>query len=148
MVNNEKADDDTKVYENFSIKWGLKEESPSSEEDTAEEVDEENDDEAYDAGSANAEADANMTGPDNETDEVNKTAGVNKLVRSIIVNVNGKDIKLEGKSSYVFVDVFDHIDFDLKTPKGTRLITDLNGRPAQYMENISSGDNIEIRWEN
>ena len=62
--------------------------------------------------------------------------------------MNGNDIKLEGKSSYVYVDVFDHIEFDLKTPKGTRLITDLNGRPAQYMEPISSGDSIEIRWEN
>ena len=37
-VNNEPADDDTKVYENFSIKWGLKKQEPVKEpvSDTAE----------------------------------------------------------------------------------------------------------------
>ncbi len=66
---------------------------------------------------------------------------------SIIVTVNGEQIKLSGKKSYVFVDVFEYIDFDLSKPEGSGIVTNLNGRGAQYMENIKSGDNIEIYWK-
>ncbi|MCM1267563.1 MAG: rod shape-determining protein [Bacteroidales bacterium] len=66
---------------------------------------------------------------------------------SIIVTVNGEQIKLEGKKAYVFVDVFEYIDFDLSKPEGSGIVTNLNGRPAQYMENIKSGDTIEIYWK-
>jgi len=66
---------------------------------------------------------------------------------SIIVTVNGEQIKLSGKKNYVFVDVFEYIDFDLSKPEGSGIVTNLNGRGAQYMESIKSGDNIEIYWK-
>lgn len=66
---------------------------------------------------------------------------------SIIVTVNGEQIKLTGKKSYVFVDVFEYIDFDLSKPQGSGIVTNLNGREAQYMESIRSGDVIEIYWK-
>ncbi len=61
--------------------------------------------------------------------------------------VNGEQIHLTGKTSYVFVDVFEHIDFDLSKPQGSGIVTRLNGREAQYMEEIRSGDTIEIYWK-
>ncbi len=66
---------------------------------------------------------------------------------SMIVTVNGKPVKLSGKKSYVFVDVFEYIDFDLSKPQGMGIATKLNGREAQYMESIRSGDVIEIYWK-
>ncbi len=66
---------------------------------------------------------------------------------SIHVTVNGQEIHLTGKTQYVFVDVFEYIDFDLSRPKGSGIATRLNGREAQYMENIRSGDVIEIYWK-
>lgn len=66
---------------------------------------------------------------------------------SIIVTVNGEQIKLSGKKGYVFVDVFEYIDFDLSKPQGSGIVTNLNGREAQYMESIKSGDVIEIYWK-
>ena len=66
---------------------------------------------------------------------------------SIIVTVNDEQIKLSGKKEYVFVDVFEYIDFDLSKPEGSGIVTNLNGRAAQYMEKIKSGDNIEIYWK-
>ena len=66
---------------------------------------------------------------------------------SIIVTVNGEQIKLSGKKNYVFVDVFEYIDFDLSKPEGSGIVTNLNGRGAQYMESIKSGDMIEIYWK-
>ena len=66
---------------------------------------------------------------------------------SMYVSVNGAQICLAGKTSYVFVDVFEHIDFDLSKPQGSGIVTRLNGRDAQYMEEIHSGDIIEIYWK-
>ena len=66
---------------------------------------------------------------------------------SIIVTVNGDQIKLSGKKNYVFVDVFEYIDFDLSKPQGSGIVTHLNGREAEYMESIRSGDMIEIYWK-
>ena len=65
----------------------------------------------------------------------------------ITVMVNGSPIKLTGKKNYVFVDVFEYIDFDLSKPEGSGIVTNLNGRGAQYMESIKSGDVIEIYWK-
>ncbi len=67
--------------------------------------------------------------------------------QDILVTVNGKPVRLTGKKSYVFVDVFEYIDFDLSNPQGIGIVTNLNGREAQYMENIRSGDRIEIYWK-
>lgn len=65
----------------------------------------------------------------------------------ITVMVNGSPVKLNGKKNYVFVDVFEYIDFDLSKPEGSGIVTNLNGRGAQYMENIKNGDVIEIYWK-
>ena len=65
----------------------------------------------------------------------------------INVMVNGSPVRREGKKNYVFVDVFEYIDFDLSKPEGSGIVTNLNGRGAQYMESIKSGDVIEIYWK-
>lgn len=74
-------------------------------------------------------------------------ATTDNIPLSIHVTVNGQEIQLIGKTQYVFVDVFQYIDFDLSKPKGSGIVTRLNGREAQYMENIHSGDVIEIYWK-
>jgi len=65
----------------------------------------------------------------------------------IIVAANGNPVRMHGKKSYVYVDIFDYIDFDLKTPpKGKSIVTKLNDRKAEYMEELHDGDKIEIYW--
>lgn len=118
-VNHQPADGNTPVYENFSVTWTLTDGAL----DSAAEVHEyEEEPEAL-----------------AEKEEVSHEA--------IVVLVNGRSIHLTGKTSYVYVDVFDYIDFDLTRPKGKGIVTTLNGRTAQYMEPISDGDNIEIYWQ-
>lgn len=63
------------------------------------------------------------------------------------VMVNKDLVTLKGKDSYVFVDVFDYIDFDLSKPQGKGVVTNLNGRPAEYMEVLKEGDTLEIYWK-
>lgn len=69
------------------------------------------------------------------------------IPRTIQVTVNGEQIRLEGKTEYIFVDVFDYIDFDLSVPQGSGIATKLNEKDAQYMEPIHSGDVIKIYWK-
>lgn len=63
----------------------------------------------------------------------------------IKVIVNGKQLELKGRKSYVFVDVFNYYDFDLSVPKG-HINLMLNGKNASYTDIIKDGDNIEIFW--
>jgi molybdopterin converting factor small subunit len=66
--------------------------------------------------------------------------------REIKVYVNDKEIIMRGKETYIFVDIFDYIDFNLKNPKG-KIICLVNGRNASYMENINAEDKIEVYWD-
>lgn len=80
-------------------------------------------------------------------DEPSADAAMPRTDNGIRVTVNGQQIRLSGKQEYVFVDVFAYIDFDLSKPQGSGIVTKLNGRDAQYMENIYDGAVIEIYWK-
>lgn len=82
-----------------------------------------------------------------ESDIREDTADNENETATIVVLVNRQPVKLSGKDSYIYVDVFDQIDFDRSMKKGKSIITKLNGRPAQYMEPIHDGDAIEIYWQ-
>jgi len=65
----------------------------------------------------------------------------------INVIVNEKPVNLPPKNTdYLFVDIFNFIDFDLTTPKGI-IILKLNGKDAGYTDKIKSGDRIDIYWK-
>ena len=116
-VNNRLADGQTQVYENFTVEW--KKESIPEE-------------------TAPAEEEA-VPLPEEAVRSETET-------QTITVFVNGVPAVLSGKKSYVFVDIFDAIDFDLSKPQGTGIVTKLNDRDAQYMEELHQGDKIEIYW--
>ena len=66
---------------------------------------------------------------------------------SLRVFVNGDIVTLTGKPDYIYVDVFQFFEFDLSKPQGTSVETLLNGRKAQYTEQLSDGDRLEIFWK-
>lgn len=65
---------------------------------------------------------------------------------AINVIVNEKQVYLKDKEKYIFIDVFDYIDFDLTRAKGN-LVLLLNDIKAGYYDELSDGDKIEIYWE-
>lgn len=65
---------------------------------------------------------------------------------TLAVNVNGKETILKGKHSYIFVDIFDYIEFDRSQVKG-RLVVKRNGETASYFDVLQEGDRLEIFWE-
>ena len=88
-----------------------------------------------------------QTDSDGEPEE-EEDSGAEPEEENLSVIANGLPVTLTGKSSYVFVDVFSFIDFDLSTPAGRAIVTLLNGRKAEYMEPLKNGDVIDIYWEN
>ena len=223
-VNNEEADLDTLVYENFSVEWKTDEYgvaridnntyNDTQESDTddalvtaehdenADSVHEKADADTDDA-SALAEPDANSTETDNIVtrtseqmmdqvldelhDDFAKEAEAsdvlenelpenelpeNELTKNdiqqemqkdeiqedeiqeedssentVTVIVNGEPVELSGKDTYIFVDIFTHISFDLQAGKGRAIATVINGRDAQFSEELHEGDQIELYWK-
>lgn len=64
----------------------------------------------------------------------------------INVIVNDKKVELFGKDNYVFVDIFDNIQFDLTRSKG-KLVLELNNNTAGYYDKLNDGDIIKVFWE-
>ena len=67
-------------------------------------------------------------------------------IAEVKVEVNKKVITLKDKDKYVFVDIFNYVEFDLSQSKGN-LILMLNGSKASYYQPLNNGDVIEIYWE-
>lgn len=67
--------------------------------------------------------------------------------KKIIVIVNQSPIVMRGKQSYMFVDIFDYIDFDTSRVRGGGIATLVNGKDAQYTQEIHNGDKIEVYWK-
>ncbi|HHW23540.1 MAG TPA: cell division protein FtsA [Clostridiaceae bacterium] len=104
---------------------------------------------------SNAEAKENSS-RESDSEEAAKPANIQDLLKEveqklairdgITVTVNKKSVNLPPKKTdYLFIDVFNHIDFDLTSPKGI-LMLKLNGNDANFTDRIKSGDIIEIYW--
>ena len=157
-VNNNKAGMETKVYENFSVLMSKTEMATSyaelfaEDEEVAVEVEESNSVEAENMEevsqnevSDNIGTDINVPS-DKAVEEEKKEAQIPLENQRVIVMVNRKPVVLRGKPKYVFVDIFDFIDFDLSKPQGA-IVTTLNGNQAQFMEELHEGDMIEVYWK-
>lgn len=181
FVNNEEADLDTLVYENFSVEWKTDEYDVARIDNNNYNDTQESD---SDDASVLAEQDANSTESDNTVtrtseqmmnqvldelhDEFAKEAEAsavpenelpeNELPKNdiqeedsskntVTVIVNGEPVELSGKDTYIFVDIFTHISFDLQAGKGRAIATIINGRDAQFSEELHEGDKIELYWK-
>ena len=204
FVNNEEADLDTLVYENFSVEWKTDEYGVARiDNNTYNDTQESDTDADTNDASVLAEPDADSTESDNTVtrtseqmmnqvldelhDDFAKEAEAsavpenklsenelpeNKLPENelpkndiqeeilkeeiqeedsskntITVIVNGEPVELSGKDTYIFVDIFTHISFDLQAGKGRAIATVINGRDAQFSEELHEGDQIELYWK-
>ncbi len=152
-VNDSPANEDTRVYDNFSVSFSLDGAGLSfADLPNAEEGDEikrppvHEEDKAADSGASESVRTVTSEQPD-DSSGAEQTAEVKPEIHPISVIVNKMPINLDGKSSYVFVDVFDYIDFDLSAAAGRVIVTRLNGRTAEYLEELHDGDVLEIYWQ-
>lgn len=161
FVNGVRANADTKVYENFNVAWIDKEEVYKNERFVVEEQSEETEESLMSESEETESAKETInpvTSEEGKTDYVALTKNelVNQWIENkeknapqieIHVTVNGKNIILNGKSSYVFVDIFDKYAFDLKNVRGSKLIQTIDGVEAQHFSPLHNGAVIELYWK-
>ncbi len=97
------------------------------------------------AGTGEKVAETNVTGQ--STQAAPETAKPQEKGVSLLVYVNQQPVHLTGKMSYIFVDIFDFYEFDLKASNGRAIITKLNGQQAQFSATLQAGDEIELGWK-
>lgn len=176
LVNDTPAKPDTKVYENFTLSWDVNAEMSYADLEEETEEDARKRREAKEAAAAReAEEEARRLAESLSAGLNGVAVGSDGLLvrqpaagrapqdggahgispgggtagaADIMVLVNKAPVTLRGKDSYVFVDVFSFISFDLNAGGGRPIVTQLNGRRAEYMEPLKDGDVIDIYWEN
>lgn len=70
----------------------------------------------------------------------------NDYKNTVEVNVNNSKVYLNNKERYIFIDIFDFIDFDLTRSRGN-LILLLNGKKAGYYDELANDDDIKVYWK-
>jgi cell division protein ftsA len=139
-VNHQIADEDEKIYENFEVEFVTrKEETIIPDDEIVEVADEAAVTEPVTEDTSKTEAEQNVTPQPQPAPAVS---------RAITVVVNKTPVTLTGKQSYTFVDILDVYPFDLSTMRGKRLVTNVNGIHAEFIQPIDEGAVIDIYWEN
>lgn len=137
-VNHQIAEEDEKIYENFEVEFVTrKEETPIIPDDEIVETVEEE---------AAAVEKAEKTVPEQKM--ISQPHMMPGTKREITVIVNKTPVTLRGKERYTFVDILDFYPFDLTTMRGKRLVTNVNGTHAEFIQPIDEGAVIDIYWEN
>lgn len=148
LVNNRPADFDTLVYENFTIDWTVLSFGVAPEEDNHYNATESAEssvvsEEERELTSAQAE-DVENAEPAQENAKPEEASAETV---SCLVTVNGETVELRGKESYIFVDIFDWITFDLNAGRGRAIATMVNGMDAEFSQPLHEGDRIELYWK-
>ena len=134
LVNNRPSSLDSLVYENFAIEWT-----------TTTPV-------AY-AGEYLAE-DGEGLPEDYEAPEAEPAVATDARTRIKIetvdlpININGKDMVLSGKKDYIFVDIYNLINFDPNAGNGRPLVIRINGEKCGYADELHPNDKVECFWQN
>ncbi len=157
LVNKTPANDSTKVYEDFTLDFNAEDivNVTSSEEDddsSAETTADENGSEKTSADTENEiaggeESESADSSEESENEDEAEEAPAEPVIHDLNIIANNQLITMHGKTEYVFVDVFDYIDFDLRNPAGRSVVTKVNGMEAAYMQKLHEGDKLEIYWE-
>lgn len=82
-----------------------------------------------------------------KNEEENGTEENYEEFKKVIVIVNQKPIVMRGKKNYTFVDIFDYINFDTSKMRGSGIATLVNGKDAQYTQELYNGDKIDVYWK-
>lgn len=133
LVNNRPSGYDSLVYENFVIDWTTT--SPV----------------AY-AGDYIVEDGEGMPEdyvPPQVEEEPVKDARTKIKIETVDlpIKINGKNMVLSGKKDYIFVDIYNLIDFDPNAGNGRPLVIKINGEKCGYADELHANDEVECYWQ-
>ncbi len=133
LVNNRPSSMESLVYENFVIDWT-----------TTSQV-------AY--GAEYLVDDAEGLPEDYEPAPIERPEVTDARTRikietvDIPIKINGKNMILSGKKDYIFVDVYNLINFDPNTGNGRPLVIKINGEKCGYADALHANDEVEVYWQ-
>lgn len=171
FVNNQLADNDTKVYENFSVslKPKFKDTFENVSEDTfgksfedtsgntSEYISEDISEDTFQDENVIMDADTNSQLDDQTADTITikpqqkktdntKVADGASVTKEILILINHEPVRLYGKKEYILVDLFQFYKFDLSKPQGN-IVLKLNGQSGDYTAPLKDGDIVDLYWE-
>lgn len=136
LVNNRVGDMDTLVYDNFTIDWTVLSFGVALESENR-----------YNATEGTETmVTGDTTGGQTVEPQEEQPEAVNPQT-NVVVTVNGEAVELMGKESYIFVDIFDRITFDLNAGRGRAIATLINGEEAEFTQPLHDGDRIDLYWK-
>lgn len=134
LVNNMQANEDTKIYDKFTIRdIGIK--------DTRELKSDYLGIDDYNEVKEEIVKNTESKLKDNE-----EYRSAESLSKSIAVTINGENITLSGKDSYSLVDVLDFYTFDMTEYRGKLIIEVNNIGNKDFTTPIEDGDVIRLEW--
>ena len=144
-VNNSKAKLSTRIYENFEVKYepvsGEEQMSFFQEEDSSEDIP------VFDEARTFTDTEADSGKEDKKDIKTKEKVDIPLAFVTRHVIVNNKPLVMTGKDKYIFVNIFDYIDFDLTTVRGKHLVTNIDDRPADFNEELHEGAKVDVYWE-
>lgn len=166
LVNNRPATLESLIYENFSIDWTVLAfgAAPVQAKETGSQasniLDQLKHASKYGFGSeAQADGGTQAEAPDEAKQASAGASGGDSPAKETVaeekapeeaglhVTVNHEPVYLSGKSSYIFVDIFNVIDFDVHAGGGRPIVTTINGAPCGYSDELHEGDDILVYWK-
>ncbi len=156
LVNNRPATFDTLIYENFSVDWNVLGYGASDTvtaqpiEDPAE-TKESGASETSEDDTEGAEIDIVASEPESslqeKTEQVTSEEPEKKTEDGIELIINGERMVLSGRKDYIFVDIFNVIDFDIHASAGRAVVTTINGQRCGYTDQLHDGDRVDVYWK-
>lgn len=164
LVNNVEADQNTKVYENFTITTSeaskddlsfaaltLEEEMNAETEATSHqeaiESDQYDELEIDEIDTSKQEGHEMPIEDGQNADQIPAQATESSnTVHDIVILVNKEPVRLSGKKEYILVDLFLFYEFDLSKPKGN-IVIKLNGQKVEYTAPLHDSDVVDLYWE-
>lgn len=149
MVNNRPATFETLIYENFSIDWkvlgyGAGKDVTAKEEPEPKEKQMEETKQTEEETDIPEEAKVQQENHENKDKE---DVAQEEAEPGLDVVINGKPMRLTGKKEYIFVDIFNVIDFDIHAGGGRPVVTKINGSVCSYTAPLHTGDLVDVYWE-
>lgn len=137
-VNNKVVPMNEKVYDNFEVEWKETLEFNDLPEGIIEKK-----------ASGEIKDDKLAEGHDDKKPDTVLKADMAEVKEPVTIHItiNGMPFTLSGKEQYRFVDVFDVYDFDMSEMRGIRLVSNINGAHAEFIDDLHDGDIVELYWQ-
>jgi cell division protein FtsA len=150
-INGKEAEIDDRIYDGFSVtcEWENEEEVMNEGEELHSESEHtlQTEDKKVSENIGKELSESKTKAEGQKQSDQGKIAAEEQNRKDIHILVNGTQVTLSGKASYIFVDILDFYPFDTSTAGGSSIIMTVNGLEATFSTPIRDGEQVELYWK-